>query len=161
MRYFTHLRSLYNEHIKKRKEEPRFLILTFFTITFLIARITVYGITGHILPKPFGYLMLGSVHIHHIVYGVLLLLIAGFIRIPQFGDKLVRLSSIIYGIGAALTLDEFSLLIRFDPNVYFGPQGRLSLDVVFIFFLISLGFIWHGKFWHKVFMLTFLHKQKK
>lgn len=161
MRYFTHLHKIYTKHIKNKREEPRFLILTSFTITFIIARLVVYGIMYHILPKPFGYFMLGSTHIHHIVYGVMLLLIAGFIRIPQFGEKLVKLSSILYGIGAALSLDEFALLIHFNPDVYLGEAGKISLDAVCIFFLLSLGFLWHGKFWHRVVMATFIHGRRK
>lgn len=158
MLYLSHIRHAYHEHIQKTKEEPRFLILTSFTATFILARLTVYGIMEHVLPKFFNYVNVGGVHIHHIVWGVLLLLIAGFIRVPQFGEKFVNTSSILYGIGAALTLDEFALLIHFDPLVYFGPQGKLSLDVVFIFFLICLGTVWHGKFWHRIFMILFLHK---
>lgn len=160
MRYFIHLRHAYHEHIKKKKEEPRFLILTFFTGTFIVARLIVYGIMHNILPKPFGYFVIGGFHIHHIVFGVLLLLIAGFIRIPQFGEKLVRLSSILYGIGAALTLDEFALLVHFNPNAYLGEAGEISLDAVFIFFLLSLGFLWHGKFWSRVITFTFFGKRK-
>lgn len=105
--------------------------------------------------------MFGSTHIHHIVFGVILLLIAGFIRIPQFGEQLVRLSSILYGIGAALTLDEFALLVRFNPDVYVGPQGRLSLDAVFIFFLLCLGFLWHGNFWRRVLLLFIFPLRRK
>lgn len=148
MSYFKRLKRIYKNHIVDKKEEPRFLILTSFLITFAIARLTVYGIMNHVLPKPFGFFYLNGIHIHHLVYGVLLLLIAGFIRIPQFGRSFVRLSSVLYGIGAALTLDEFSLLIHFNPAFYFGPQGKLSLDVVFIFFLFCLAFMWHGRFWH-------------
>lgn len=159
MSYLAHIRRLYNDHIKKKKEEPRFLILTSFTITFIIARLVVYGLTNHVLSWPFGYFMYHGTHIHHIVFGVILLLIAGFIRIPQFGQAFIRLSSILYGIGAALVLDEFAMLIHFNPDVYLGPQGRLSLDAVFVFFLLCLGFVWHGKFWHKVFMFTFLRKK--
>lgn len=159
MSYFFRLKRIYKNHIQDRKEEPRFLILTSFLITFLVARLTVYGIMNHILPKPFGFFYIGETHIHHLVYGVVLLLIAGFIRIPQFGKSLVRFSSILYGVGAALTLDEFALLIHFNPNVYFGPQGRLSLDVVFLFFLFCLAFLWHGKFWQHVVreILSWLH----
>lgn len=151
MRPFKRIAFLYKKHIQDSKEEPRFLVLTSFLTTFLLARLTVYGLMNNILPKPFGFLVVGGVHIHHLVYGVLLLLIAGFIRIPQFGKTLVRVSSVLYGIGAALTLDEFALLIHFNPNFYFGPNGRISLDVVFIFLLFSLAFLWHGTFWKKVF----------
>ena len=155
MRYIRHIREIYHKYIKEKKEEPRFLILTCFTITFILARLTVYGIMHHVLPNPpFGYMIIGTTHIHHIVYGVILLLIAGFIRIPQFGESLIRLSSILYGIGAALVLDEFSLLIHFNPNVYLGEQGEISLDAVFIFFLLSLAVIWHANFWKRFFSLT-------
>jgi hypothetical protein len=150
MGYFARLARVYKKHIQDKKEEPRFLILTSFLITFIVARLTVYGIMNHVLPKPFGFFYLDGTHIHHLVYGVILLLVAGFIRIPQFGKSFVRFSSVLYGVGAALTLDEFSLLIHFNPNVYFGPQGRISLDVAFIFLLFCLAFLWHGKFWHHV-----------
>ncbi len=158
MLYFSYLRRAYHQHIQLTHEEPRFLVMTSFTTTFIIARIIVYGTLNHILPKVFSYVSIGGVHVHHIVWGVLLLLVAGFIRVPQFEKSFVNISSILYGIGAALTLDEFALLIHFDPLVYFGPQGRLSLDVVFIFFLLCLGFLWHGRFWHRIFMVTFLRK---
>lgn len=157
MRYFRHIRQIYHKYIKEKKEEPRFLILTFFMITFILARLTVYGIMHHVLPNPpFGYMIIGTTHIHHIVYGVILLLIAGFIRIPQFGKSFIRLSSILYGIGAALVLDEFSLLIHFNPNVYLGEPGEISLDAVFVFFLLCLAAIWHGKFWKRFFTFTLL-----
>ncbi len=158
MPYLSHIRHAYQKHIQGGKEEARFLILTSFTITFIIARLIVYGILVHILPMPFGYVTIKGIHIHHIVWGVLLLLLAGFIRIPQFGKSFARLSSLLYGIGAALTLDEFALLVHFDPLAYFGPQGILSIDVVFIFFLFCLGFLWHGKFWYRVFLIIFVRK---
>jgi len=161
MHYFARICRLYNDHIKNKNEEPRFLILTSFTSTFIIARLIVYGIMAHLLPPPFGYITIGNMHIHHIVFGVVLLLVAGFIRIPQFGKTFLRFSSILYGVGAALTLDEFALLVHFNPAVYLGPQGELSLDAIFIFFLCCLGFLWHGTFWHRVFMLTFLQKFSK
>src|SRR5919108_703733 len=82
-RYITKIGHLYNTHIRGHKEEPRFLILGSFAITFIL--------------------------------------------VPQFGSGLFRVSSILYGAGAALTLDEFSLWLRFNPDAYWGPQGRISI----------------------------------
>lgn len=151
MHYLRAIRKAYKTHIQDKKEEPRFLILTSFFITFIMARLIVYGITQQFLPSfLFGYIYIGKIHVHHLVFGIFLLLLAGFIRIPQFGKGLVKLSSVLYGVGAALTLDEFALWLKFDPNVYFGAEGRISLDAIFIFILLSLAFMWHGKFWHSV-----------
>lgn len=162
MRYIKILHHIYHKYIKQRNEEARFLILLSFLVTFLITRLIVYGITFDFLP-PFIFkdTYFHNMHIHHLVYGILLLLIAGFIRIPQFGQKLVRISSVLYGIGAALTLDEFSLWLRFNPNAYFGRQGRISIDAVLIFTLFIVMAIFYGEFWKRVFVAIFSAKKFK
>jgi hypothetical protein len=38
-----------------------------------------------------------------------------------------------YGVGAALTLDEFSLWLNLDPMDYWSREGRISIDAVVIF----------------------------
>jgi hypothetical protein len=43
-----------------------------------------------------------------------------------------RLMAILYGVGAALTLDEFALWLNL-ANVYWSPQGRESIDAVVLF----------------------------
>lgn len=153
-RYLKKTGHLYNKHIRGHKEEPRFLILLSFTLTFLLARIIVYNIKYHLFPVFTHYIVIRETHIHHLVFGIFLLLIAGFIRIPQFGKELMRLSSVLYGMGAALTLDEFSLWLRFNPDAYWGPQGRISIDAVVLFVLILLTSLWHGTFWKKLFDFT-------
>lgn len=155
MRYFARIHNTYNRYIRNRREEPRFLMLTSFLITFLTARFIVYSISGTSVPKlVFSNIYIGDIHVHHLVFGIFLLLIAGLIRIPQFDKSLLRVSSIIYGMGAALTLDEFALWLRFDPDSYFGREGRISIDAVVIFTLILLMTFFHGRFWRKVIYAT-------
>ncbi|HET9946544.1 MAG TPA: hypothetical protein VFQ63_00625 [Patescibacteria group bacterium] len=154
IRFAKNIGGIYTKYIRKRHEEPRFLILMSFLLTFVIVRLTVYSINGPTPPKYINNIYIHNIHIHHLVFGILFLLIAGFIRIPQFGPTLVRSSSILYGIGAALTLDEFALWLRINPNAYFGPQGRISLDAIVIFSLILLSSLWHGIFWKKLFSVV-------
>lgn len=154
MRYFDTIRDLYNKHIRNKREEPRFLMLTSFILFFILARVSAYSANG-ILPLPFFHnIYIQQVHVHHLVIGIFLLLVAGFIRIPQFGSTLSRLSSILFGAGAALTLDEFALWLHLDPNRYFGSQGYISLDVVFVFLLLLLTSMLHGTFWRKLLVTT-------
>lgn len=153
--YLKKIVVLYKKHIRGHQEEPRFLILISFTLTFIAVRLIVYNIKYNILPFiPTRSIIIYETHVHHLVFGIFLLLIAGFIRIPQFGKTFLRLSSIMYGIGAALTLDEFSLWLRFNPDAYFGSQGRISIDAVVIFLLLVVSSLWHGIFWRKLFDYT-------
>jgi hypothetical protein len=47
--------------------------------------------------------------------------------------------SILYGVGAALTLDEFALWLNLK-DVYFVRAGRSSIDAVFLFgSLLAIG----------------------
>jgi hypothetical protein len=44
-----------------------------------------------------------------------------------------RLMSILYGVGAALTLDEFGLWLNLQADAYWTKQGRSSIDAVILF----------------------------
>ena len=46
------------------------------------------------------------------------------------------MTAIIFGIGAALTLDEFALWLHLD-DVYWSEQGRQSIDAVIVFAIVS------------------------
>ena len=102
------------------------------------------AITHHI--GPFGWVTVGGTHIHHLVWGILLLLAVGYGWLAEIdhGDTATaqffsRLLSILYGVGAALTLDEFSLWLDLENN-YWSKQGRLSIDVVVLFgALLAIG----------------------
>jgi hypothetical protein len=41
--------------------------------------------------------------------------------------------SVSYGVGAALTLDEFALWLNLEPEAYWNHEGRLSIDAVILF----------------------------
>jgi len=105
----------------------------------------VASITHHI--GPFGYVEMGGRHIHHLVWGILLLLVTGYAEIGEVGTGerpsaifLSRLLALTYGIGAALTLDEFALWLNLDAAAYWSRQGRESIDAVVIFgALLAIG----------------------
>ncbi len=82
---------------------------------------------------------LGRRHIHHLVWGILILLAVGYAWLAEVGTGsspysifLSRLLAILYGVGALLTLDEFALWLNL-ANVYWSPQGRESIDAVILF----------------------------
>ena len=51
-------------------------------------------------------------------------------RFPSFFS---RLMSVSYGVGAALTLDEFAIWLDLDPDAYWARNGRLSIDAIILF----------------------------
>jgi hypothetical protein len=83
---------------------------------------------------------MGGRHIHHLVWGILLLLVCGYAEIADVGTGetplsilMSRLLALSYGIGAALTLDEFALWLNLDALAYWSRQGRESVDAVILF----------------------------
>jgi hypothetical protein len=53
-------------------------------------------------------------------------------------------TAIVFGIGAALTLDEFALWLHLD-DVYWSEKGRQSVDAVIVFSIVT-GFMLIGAF---------------
>jgi len=80
------------------------------------------------------------------VPGILILLAVGYGWLCEFGtgndsSSLLagRFMSLLYGVGAALTLDEFALWLNLK-DVYFVREGRSSIDAVVLFgSLLAIG----------------------
>src|ERR1700683_5458000 len=143
--HLTKLGLVIHQQIPDRPQRRLFLASVSFFITFAAVRLLVASITHHV--GPFGYVELGGRHIHHLVWGILLLLITGYAEIGEVGTGetpraifLSRLLALTYGIGAALTLDEFALWLNLDAAAYWSRQGRESIDAVVLFgALLAMG----------------------
>lgn len=126
------LALLYEEHVAEKGREERFLIAITYLATFLLVRFITHAIKDHRFKFLFHNVSSSDgLHIHHFVFGILLLLAIGYFSIafrPGPG-RVRRLCGALFGAGAALTLDEFALWLRLK-DVYWSPQGRESIDAI-------------------------------
>ena len=154
----SELKRLYHFHFQDERRERLFLASVAFLVTFAIVR----GIT-HLIRAgigPFHNVTSGGLHIHHLVWGILLLLVVGYVWLLEVGvgsTWVASLTAIAFGVGAALTLDEFALWLNMQ-DVYWDRQGRESVDAVIIFGgLLSAG-IWGWPFLRALTSLLRRHK---
>ncbi len=140
------LTELYRFHFKNEARERLFLASVGFLVTFAIVRGITYLIRVGV--GPFHNVTSGGLHIHHLVWGILILLLVGYVWLVELGvgsSWVASLTALAYGVGAALTLDEFALWLNLR-DVYWERAGRQSVDAVLIFAgLLSVG-IWGGPF---------------
>src|SRR6267142_4453603 len=144
------LAALYRHYFREPRRERLFLASVSFLLTFAIAR----GIThaAHARGDHFFSITFGETHVHHLVWGIMLLLLVGYLGLIQAGNgrdlpSLTggRIAATLYGLGAALTLDEFALWLNL-PDVYWERQGRASIDAVALFGVIVSAGLWGGRF---------------
>jgi len=147
------IKKIYGFHFQNERRERLFLASLGFLVTFGIVR----GIT-HLIKAgvgPFHNVASGGLHIHHLVWGILLVLVVGYIWLIEEGitsSWLSSITAIAFGVGAALTLDEFALWLNLQ-DVYWTGRGRESIDAVVIFAgLLSVG-IWGGPFLRELTLL--------
>jgi hypothetical protein len=79
-----------------------------------------------------GNIETGGLHVHHMVFGIVLLLLCGFLNFaldPQ--APWVEVLAAGFGIGAGLTLDEFALWLNLE-DVYWADRGRQSIEATAI-----------------------------
>lgn len=143
--HLTRLGYLIHHDIPDRPQRRLFLASISFFFTFLAVRLLVALITHHI--GPFNYVEMRGRHIHHLVWGIFLLLLCGYAELTEVAAKstsvsimLSRLLAFAYGVGAALTLDEFALWLNLDETAYWSSEGRMSIDAVVLFgALLAIG----------------------
>ena len=103
------------------------LVLSAFVFTFVISRILVILIMSGKIPDMF--LHLGSTHVHHLNYGIFLLTGTGaYLIFCRPVGKLLSAASVFYGIGLALTFDEFGIWLHLGGSYW----QRASFDAVVI-----------------------------
>lgn len=111
--------------------EAAFLVLLAFLCSFGFIR-TSARLTRSVSWWPGGVQTEGGVHLHHLVWGIVLILVSGF---AAFATELEtpwwQILSIAFGVGAGFTLDEFALWVRLQ-DVYWSQEGRASLDAVIL-----------------------------
>lgn len=108
---------------------PLFLCLVAFTVTFIATRVIVRSIRAG--RGPFHDNAVGGVHVHHMVPGIIAMIVGGLLALGAAGRGLESLSGVVFGAGLALVLDEFALLFHLQ-DVYWEEEGRLSVDVVMV-----------------------------
>lgn len=134
----TRLGYLIRSTIPDRPRRRMFIASVSFFITFLGVRLLVRLVIHN--RGPFQWVMVRGLHIHHLVWGILILLLVGYGWLLDLGRShsqlsifFSRLMSVGYGVGAALTLDEFALWLNLEPDAYWSRAGRLSIDAVILF----------------------------
>ena len=128
--------SVYQHAIVDTGREPHFLFFTSFLVTFGFIRTSAHMIRAQVKWWP-GNVEVGGTHIHHLVWGILLLLICGYVGIAIAPDSPWReIVAVLFGIGTGLTLDEFALWLNLK-DVYWESEGRKSIDAVIIAAAVS------------------------
>lgn len=136
--------ALYRKHFSDCRTERQFLSAASFFTTFAVVRAITHSIRAGV--GPFRNVTPGGRHIHHMTFGIIGLLLVGYLWMLELGLGSSRRSgsratSVLYGAGAALTLDEFALWLNLQ-DVYWAKQGRESIDAVVLFgALLSMGLI--------------------
>lgn len=129
----------FSHDIVDRGRLPLLCCLVAFILTFFVTRTFVRFIrhrkeTGR--PPRWWQprnVHIGGVHIHHVTFGVVLVMVSGLTLVTlsvNGQESELTLAAIFFGIGAALVLDEYALILHLS-DVYWEEDGRTSVDAVF------------------------------
>lgn len=131
-RFFADIEIAYQVHIEAPGKEYHFLILVSFLISWGFIRGSAHMIRAQVSWWPGNVATKGGTHIHHLVWGILLLLSMGYLGISfNLESPWIELVAIGFGIGMGLTLDEFALWLNLQ-DVYWSEKGRQSIDAVIV-----------------------------
>jgi hypothetical protein len=123
--------SLYNRAIVDTGKQPEFLFFVAFLVTFGFIRTSAHMIRAQVKWWP-GNVEVGGTHIHHLVWGIILLLVAGYVAIAiRPPSPWQEIDAVFFGIGTGLALDEFALWLDLK-DVYWSQEGRKSIDAVIV-----------------------------
>jgi hypothetical protein len=126
----------YVREIVNPGKQPLAILFVAFVVTFLFIRLSVRMIRAEVKWWP-GNVKSGGTHLHHVVFGIVFMLVAGAGGFSQIGNisPWAEVFAGLFGAGAALVLDEFALVLHLR-DVYWSEQGRTSVDAVFLAFAV-------------------------
>ncbi|MDN4474963.1 hypothetical protein QQX09_03725 [Demequina sp. SYSU T00192] len=142
----------YDSVIVEPGRAPTLWLLIGFVLTFAITRGVTRRIrarehavaSGEAEPSEGGMISnihLGGVHVHHQVWGILLVLVTGVLQFRYApSSPWVEVLAALFGAGAALALDEFALWLHLE-DVYWSAEGRKSIDAILIASVLALALL--------------------
>ena len=122
---------LWFDDLWDRGHLPLAVCFAAFIVTFAATRaITRLIRTGR---GPFkNNVSASGVHVHHAVPGVFLMVVGAFAALAvDLYSPWSILAGIFVGVGTALVLDEFALILHLD-DVYWSDKGRVSFEIVIL-----------------------------
>ena len=130
-------------------------------VTFLITRTVTRLIrSGSGSGAGLGNVSIAGNHVHHQVFGILIIIGAGIILVSQtpWGAALDATAA-LFGVGVGLTMDEFALWLHLK-DVYWAEQGRQSVDAIFCVLVVTgvliggtsfvTGALWTAEWWSSI-----------
>jgi len=111
---------------------PLFCFFVALIVAFGVIRLSVRMIRANVRWWP-GNVEPGGLHVHHMVFGVILMVVGGLagLALPDRATVGLAVTGSVFGIGVALVLDEFALILHLQ-DVYWSEAGRASIDAVFV-----------------------------
>jgi hypothetical protein len=140
------LGEAYQDAFVETGKQAELFFLVAFLLTFGFVRLSTHMIRAQVSWWP-GNVEVGGTHVHHLVFGIIMILVVGYVGIAiQPPDPGREILAVLFGVGAALTLDEFALWLNLK-DVYWEKEGRRSIDAVIaasvLAAMVILGFrIW-------------------
>jgi hypothetical protein len=125
--------DFWNDQILADEKQGIFLVLVGFILSFAFIRMSTRLMRSPRVPWWPGSVVSDSgVHVHHLVFGIVTMMITGALGFAALGDSpYSEICAFFFGIGAGLTIDEFALWVYLE-DVYWAEQGRSSIDAMVI-----------------------------
>jgi len=127
------LSDFWNDQLVAHDRQALFLVLVSFLGSFAFIRLSArLGRSPRVPWWPGSVVTDGGVHLHHLVWGISLMLTGGALGFALFDSSpWLEVCACVFGIGAGLTIDEFALWVYLD-DVYWAKEGRSSIDAAVI-----------------------------
>jgi len=143
----------YQTHLIDTERSAALWVLIGFVVTYAITRSITLKIRRKSAEPPteaaadeeggglINDIHIGGVHVHHQVWGILLVLITGLLEFRYSpGSPGQEILGALFGVGAALALDEFALWLHVE-DVYWSEEGKKSIDAVMIAVVVGAGLL--------------------
>lgn len=116
------------------------ILLASMLLSFGFIRFSTRMIRAEVSWWP-GNVTPGGLHIHHLVFGIVFMMVAGFVAFAvEPSSPWFEITAGLFGVGMGLTLDEFALWLHLE-DVYWAEEGRSSVDAVIFAAIIAGGYI--------------------
>ena len=127
------LSDFWNDQLVAHDRQALFLVLVGFLGAFAFIRLSArLGRSPRVPWWPGSVVTDGGVHLHHLVWGICLMLAGGAAGFALYDSSpWLEVCACLFGIGAGLTIDEFALWVYLD-DVYWAKEGRSSIDAAVI-----------------------------